>query len=143
MCQTENKKIEVKEDLVCYKVERKHSVKDIWITLYRNCHLKRNEIISANGCRNYIELSHITISGGYFHSFANLEDAIYELETWGDTYENMRIVKCFIPKGIETFTGFFKYSSEIKLNTYASRKIFITDEVVYCVKAGKVTNTEE
>jgi len=134
MCQIENKRIKIKEDLVCYKVE-KHAGDD-WVTAYREACLNRNKVIKAKGFSLFD--SKKKIKRGYFHSFTNLEDAKKELLYMSEMFSwplyRLRITECIIPKGTKTYLGKFNYSY-----SYASRKIILTNKVFYKPLDGEWT----
>lgn len=67
---------------------------------------------------------------GYFHSFANLGDAIDFIETFPKCYvekpSKLVIVECEIPKGSVCYEGFFSYCMmEKEKLSYASKSITI------------------
>ena len=73
------------------------------------------------------------IEGGYFHTFAELGDALKDLST--ATYSPMVLCECSIPVGAEYYSGKYRdgYSSS---KSYASDKLVI--ERVLCSSSGAV-----
>jgi len=124
MCQTNNKKIKIKEDLICYKVETEYNGN--WITPVTGIKLERHKILKAKG----FNLFKYTIGRGYFHSFATIEDAC-ELLTYCSFFDhtNFRIAKCIIPARTKTFKG-LSQGLFCQLDSFASKKIILTDKVI-------------
>lgn len=65
-----------------------------------------------------------SLTGGAFHSFLYLYDAIQRIEDFGNG--NM-VVKCIIPKGTEYYEGFF----DGNIRSIASKELIITKKLAY------------
>lgn len=102
-----------RKDIPCYKVITKNS-KGQWTSLFfKRKKWELNKLYTNTG---KIDRGATTIYGGYYHSFANINDARCHAREFGGT-----VAKCIIPKGSQYFSGDCNHDGY----GYASRKLKI------------------
>ncbi len=120
----ENQKIKIaEEDITVYKAVRLSDDNKKWTAIYQSgFRAPVNEKVRAIGCYDHGNEYFTNISGGMFHSCANLNGFMNRISDVSD--EGVKIVKCIIPKG----TNYL--ASKVK-NDICSEYIIVTDEVVF------------
>lgn len=133
-----NQKIKIaKEDITVYKAVRLSDDNKRWTAIYQSGFTAPvNEKVEANGYYDRGNDYFTNISGGMFHSCANLNAFMNRIKDV--SCKGIKIVKCIIPKGTRYL------ASKVK-NDICSEYIIVTDEVVFdfnqCMKGCK--NREE
>ena len=134
----ENQKIKIaEEDITVYKAVRLSDDNKRWTAIYQSGFTAPvNEKVGAHGCYDRGNDYFTNISGGMFHSCANLNAFMNRIEDVSE--KGVKIVKCIIPKGT-------KYLASKVKNDICSEYIIVTNEVIFdfnqCRKGCK--NREE
>jgi hypothetical protein len=115
MCLSNARKIEITEPLIVYKFK----FKGRYVSYVRKFRLK----FGRNNIKNIVPVIGNVIEEGFFHSFADKEDALMFL----NGYSKWRIIKCLIPVDCEIYVGGYNFMDKI---SYASTSI-IKSKFVY------------
>lgn len=120
----ENQKIKIaEEDITVYKAVRLSDDNKIWTAIYQSGFTAPvNEKVGACGCYDRGNGYFTNISGGMFHSCANLNTFMNRIEDVSE--KGVKIVKCIIPKGT-------KYLASKVKNDICSEYIIVTNEVIF------------
>lgn len=156
MCLRNPKLITPSEDIVCYKIlgTYENDINDlINIDSKVQTHYKLNKTKSLN--RNTEDIidsinDNTYIEGGAYHSYFDLEDAIYFAKR--SIWINLYIVECIIPKNskyiFEGTTGYMIHNKSTKTkfqkdcNCYASQKIKPIKIVAHVNNVGRSHTVE-
>jgi hypothetical protein len=112
----EEKPVTATEDIVCYKVTRREKDEEM-VSLYMYSPIKMNQVMTApkfqTEPRYYGKIEY------GFHSFAELDAALYEMaDRIVARHEEFFVIECRIPKGSRFWTGEFS-----RAKSYVSNKI--------------------
>jgi hypothetical protein len=145
MCQTENKRIKPKEDIVAYKIEmlsQKRMVGNLsyktWISPMMLSNMFHGVLCKAEG-----RIKKKSIGAGAFHFWKTIEGAISIMKECGfemlsqNAQTQFRIVKCIIPcEYNKIYVGKCR-----NLDSICAKYAIFTDEVIEI--SEKLTKTKE
>jgi len=112
----EEKPVTATEDIVCYKVTRREKDEEM-VSLYMYSPIKMNQVLTVP--KFQVEPNRCGEIDYGFHSFAELDAALYEMAgRIVARHEEFFVIECRIPKGSRFWTGEFS-----RAKSYVSNKI--------------------
>ena len=122
------------KDVVCYKILLQYS-DGTYSSPFQRMHYELNNLMCDNvNVWKYRSDKTWNVGAGGFHTFAKFDEV---KKAFDESFKvaffpncNPVIVKCFIPKGTKYYYGSFSFLfCTEKYESYASKKLMVTDEV--------------